>query len=196
MKFKALPLFLALGLASSAHAAPKFWENPSETPTPLPAPPVQTNEAPAEYDTATPTPVVAPVVEIPSPTPTPMPGLRAKNPTHAALFSVFVPGSGQVYAGDPVKGIVFAALFGVGLWQTLDNLSLVPDSGGNNLGTNNSLVAKNETLGNLFGLGTLAVYGFGIQDAFNTAVSYNKTNHLTLSLGIYPRASVLLAYRF
>ena len=71
------------------------------------------------------TPVVAPMVQIPTPTPTPLPGLSPKNPTEAALFSVFLPGSGQVYAGDPIKGIVFASLFGIGLWQTLDNLQLV-----------------------------------------------------------------------
>src|ERR1039458_6609005 len=103
-----------------------------------------------------------------------------KNPTHAALFSVVLPGSGQVYAGDPLKGLAFATLFGIGLWQTIDNLQLVNDGNGN-------LVSKNETAGNLFGLGTLAAYGFGIQDAFNTAANYNKQHHLTLGFGIYPR---------
>lgn len=197
MKLNALFLLAALTLASPLQAAPQFWDIKNATPTPPQPPDVSSVAQPAEFLTATPTPALAPRVEIPTPTPTPVPGLNPINPTHAALFSVFVPGLGHVYAGDPLKGLVFAAVFGVGLWQTIDNLSLVSDTpGGNTLGTSNNLVAKNETAGNLFGLVTLAAYGFGIQDAYSTAVNYNKNNHLTLSFGIVPRPNASLAYLF
>ncbi len=189
MKFKALALFAAFGLVSSLQAAPNFWEVAGATPTPPEPPQIQGIEQSMDSLTATPTPVVAPLVQVAAPTPTPQPGLSAKNPTQAALFSVFIPGSGHFYAGDPAKGLVFAALFGVGLWQTIDNLQLVSDNSG-------GLIAKNETAGNLFGLATLAAYGFGIQDAYNTAVTYNKKNYLTLNFGIAPRPNASLAYRF
>lgn len=189
MKLKSIAVLAALALPPGAFAAPTFWSVPSATATPPEPPVVQEQSEPLQYLTATPTAVVAPEVQIPSPTPTPQPGLRALNPTEAALFSVFVPGAGQVYAGDPAKGLVFATLFGIGLWQTLDNLQLVHDNSGN-------LVAKNETAGNLFGLATLAAYGFGIQDAYNTAANYNKRHYLTLNLGIAPYPSATLAYLF
>jgi TM2 domain-containing membrane protein YozV len=188
MKFKALLTLAALGLCSSLEAA-NFWNVPDATPTPLAPPEIQEWGNTVDVVKPTETPVSAPMVQIATPTPTPLPGLSPKNPTQAALFSVVIPGSGQVYAGDPIKGIVFASLFGIGLWQTLDNLQLVYDSSGD-------LVAKNETAGNLFGLATLAVYGFGIQDAYNTAASYNKKNYLTFHLGITPRPNANLAYMF
>jgi TM2 domain-containing membrane protein YozV len=188
MNSKFLAAWLFFATASTLAAAPQFWNNPNATPTPPPPPELQPIEEPAQYRAATPTPVTAPAVGIPTPTPTPRPGLHAKNPTEAALFSVFVPGSGEVYAGDPVKGIVFAALFGLGLWQTIDNFQLVNSSG--------SLVAKNETAGNLFGLATLAAYGFGIQDAYNTADRYNKRNYLTLRFDLAPIPNARLAYVF
>jgi len=193
MKLRALFILTAFGWASLLQAAPKFWEaKGTVTPTSLEPPQVQSlDEEPAEYKKATPTPVIAPAVEVPTPTPTPEPGLRPKNPTQAALFSVVIPGSGQVYAEDPVKCIVFAALFGVGLWQTINHFELVPEAP-----NSTNLVARNETLGNLFGLGTLAAYGFGIQDAYNTASSYNKSHHLTVEFGITPRLGANLAYRF
>lgn len=189
MKFKALLTMAVLVLPAILEAAPNFWNDPNATPTPLPAPDIQQSLEPVEVLTATPTPVLAPSVQVPTATPTPQPGLRPKNPTEAALFSVVIPGSGQVYAGDPLKGLVFATLFGLGLWQTLDNLQLVHDDSGN-------LVAKNETAGNLFGLATLAAYGFGIQDAYNTAGQYNKRNNLTLNFGIQPRPNASLAFSF
>jgi TM2 domain-containing membrane protein YozV len=187
MKFKALLTLAALGLCSGLEAA-NFWNVPNATPTPLPPPEIQEWGNTVDVVKPTDTPVLAPMVQVATPTPTPLPGLKLKKPTLAAIFSVVVPGSGQVYAGDPVKGIVFASLFGIGLWQTLDNLDLVNSS--------NGLVAKNETAGNLFGLATLAVYGFGIQDAYNTAASYNKKNYLTFHLGITPRPNANLAYMF
>jgi hypothetical protein len=189
MKLKVLSTLGVLVLPTLLIAAPNFWSNPNATPTPLPAPNVEQSEEPAVVQTTTPTPVSAPVVQIPTMTPTPKPGLRPKDPTTAALFSVVIPGAGHVYAGDPGKGIIFAALFAGGLIETIDNLQLVRNSSGD-------LVAKDETAGNLFGLATLAAYGFGIQDAFNTASDYNKNNHLTLNFGIQPRPNATLAYLF
>src|SRR5258708_11582917 len=162
MKLNAFFILLFLA-ASSLQAAPQFWNIKNATPTPPQPPDISAVEQPVAFLTATPTPVMAPKLQPLSPTPTPQPGLRAKNPTQAALFSVIIPGSGHVYAGDPLKGVVFAPLFGIGLWHTINNLQLVRDSSGN------VISAKNETAGNLFGLGTLAAYGFGIQDAYNTA---------------------------
>jgi hypothetical protein len=117
--------------------------------------------------------------------------MKPKSPTQAAIFSAVIPGSGQVYDEDPLRGLAFAALFGVGLWQTLDNFSLQPESPG---GT--TYKSKNEDLGNLFGLATLAVYGFGVMDAYNGAVGYNNRNHLSLSLGLKPLPNASLAFRF
>jgi hypothetical protein len=189
MKIRALLVIVILFWAFPLLATPKFW-NPQGTPTltPLPVPNVEAAEEPQDFLTMTPTPVIAPAVELPTPTPTPQPGLQPINPTQAALFSVVIPGSGQVYAGDPLKGLALAALFGAGLWQTLDNLQLVPSSSG--------LVAKKETAGSLFGLATLAVYGFGIQDAYNTAENYNRDNHLALRFNTSPCPNIRLAYLF
>ncbi len=159
-----------------------------DTPTPS-APETSNNVLPPSYQTATPTPIVVPSIQAVAPTPTPRPGLKPVDPTAAALFSVVIPGSGQVYAGDPLKGLVVASLFGVGLWQTLDNLSLHPDGSG-------KLVVKNEDIGSLVGLATLVVYGFQIQDASDTATHYNKVNYLTFNLGLSPEPKVQLAYRF
>jgi len=189
MKFTRLWLPLAWLLSATLQAAPNFWNNTDATPTPLEAPPVQAVEEPVEYKTATPTPVTAPAVEIPTATPTPQPGLKPLNPTQAALFSVFVPGSGHIYAGDPLKGIAFASVFGVALWQTIENLQTIPDGQG-------GLQSKNETAGNLFGLAALAAYGFGIQDAYNTAQNYNKRNYLSLNIEISPRPNAALAFLF
>ncbi len=195
MKSKSLLLLAFLGslvfsgIVSSLTAAPEFWTSESVTSTPIEPPDVDTVKQPAAYQTATPTPIVVPTVEAAAPTPTPLPGLKAIDPTMAAIFSAVVPGSGQVVANDPLRGFVIASLFGVGLWQTIDSLQLVKDSNG-------KLVSKDENLGSLLGLGTLAVYGFGIQDAFDTADKYNKKNYLTLNLGISPRLGASLVYNF
>jgi TM2 domain-containing membrane protein YozV len=191
MKYRSFGFLVFFAMTGALQAAPNFWDVPNATPTPVPAPEIQNWGQITEYNTPVPTPtaVMAPKFEYLSPTPTPQPGLSPKDPTVAALFSVVVPGAGHVYAGDPLKGIIFASLFGVGLWQTLDNLQLVRTSAGD-------LVAKDETAGNLFGLATLAAYGFGIQDAMNTATDYNKQNHLTVSLGLEPFPTATLAYRF
>jgi hypothetical protein len=172
-------------------AAPSFWQpNPSITPTPAP-PSLQEIVEPSQYKVATPTPQAVPEIQFATPTPTPLPWLKPKNPTKSAILSAIIPGLGQVDAGDPWKGLGFAAVFGVGLWQTLYNFQLVPQP--NNIGLNGS---RNEDLGHLFGLITLAAYGFGVQDAYSTAVSYNHRNHLAFSFGIEPRPSVDLAYLF
>lgn len=186
----ALVAFIAIGFMSSLHAGPQFWTSEQGTPTPPEAPDVNTSNLPSAYLTASPTPVPAPIIQAVAPTPTPRPGIGKIDPTAAALFSVIVPGSGEVYAGDPLKGVAVAALFGVGLWQTLDKLSLHSVSG------STELVAKDENLGSIFGLATLIVYGFQIQDASDTANAYNKRNYLTFNLGISPEPNVRFAYKF
>lgn len=191
MKLNSFFLAIAFLAVSSLQAAPQFWEQHGTiTPTMVVPQPVEEME-PSSYKIATPTPAAAPQVQYATPTPTPLPGISAKNPTQAAIFSAVIPGSGHVYAGDPVKGIIFAAVFGVGLWQTIDNFQLVPETPGST-----TLVSKNEDLGHLFGLVTLAAYGFGIQDAYSTAANYNKKNNLTLRFGITPRPNADLAYLF
>ena len=189
--FLVLAIFTVTGVSSYLHAGPQFWTSEQGTPTPPEAPNVSTEKVPSAYLTASPTPVVAPAIEAVAPTPTPRPGLKSIDPTAAALMSVVVPGSGEVYAGDPLKGLVIAALFGAGLWQTLNQLSLVPDP--NNVG---HVMSKDENLGSVFGLATLIVYGYQIQDASDTATRYNKKNYLTFNMGISPGPNVRLAYMF
>ncbi len=195
MKLLSLIVFLILfsafsiiGFSSRLHAAPQFWTSEDDTPTPPLAPGVDTSSVPSSYLTASPTPVLAPTIKAISPTPTPLPGLKPQDPTAAALFSAVVPGTGQVYAGDPLKGVVIAALFGVGLWQTIDNLSLQ--------NVNGTIQSKDEDLGNLCGLATLAIYGYQIQDASDISAQYNKKNYLTFNLGISPGPNARLAYMF
>ncbi len=191
MKLNAFLLSMTFLATSALQAAPQFWEQHGTiTPTMVVPQPVEEME-PASYKMATPTPEAAPQVQYATPTPTPLPGMNPTNPTQAAIFSAVIPGSGHIYAGDPVKGILFAAVFGVSLWQTIDNFTLVPESPGST-----TLKSKNEDLGHLFGLVTLAAYGFGIQDAYSTAANYNKRNNLTLQFGITPRPSADLAYSF
>jgi hypothetical protein len=161
-------ILISTGFSSSLHAAPQFWTSEQDTPTPIPAPSVNTSSVPISYLTASPTPVIVPRIKAVSPTPTPRLGLKPEDPTAAALLSVVVPGSGQVYAGDPLKGVVIAALFGVGLWQTIDNLSLQSASDGT-LST-----VKDEDLGSIEGLLTLAIYGYQIQDASDTELSTTR----------------------
>ncbi len=142
---------------------------------------------------------------MPSPTATPLPGIKPKDPTTAAIFSTVIPGVGQVYDEDPLRGLIFAGLFGVGLWQTIDNLSLVNGNNGaangaganpNDVSHNGNAVVKNEDAGELIGLATLAVYGFGIQDAANGANNYNHRNNLSLTFEVKPRSGAQLALRF
>lgn len=199
LKFLAcLILFLLPGPA--LWAVPSFWSVQGATPTPPAPPPVEQTEESSSVLAPSPTPEAVKSVVFPSPTPTPLPGLKSKDSTTAAIFSMIIPGSGQVYDDDPLRGVVFAALFGVGLWQTIDNLSLV--SGNNEAGNNGYLshngnsVIKNEDAGELIGLATLAVYGFGIQDAANGANNYNRRNNLSLTFQVKPRSGAQLALRF
>src|SRR5437879_401711 len=105
MKLNVFLTLIVLAAAPSLQATPKFWDVKDATPTPPQPPQVQgVEDQPVEYQTATPTPVLAPKLQKLSPTPTPEPGIGPVNPTAAALFSVIIPGSGHVYAGDPVKG--------------------------------------------------------------------------------------------
>jgi hypothetical protein len=185
MNLKALLLLALLGWVAPLQAAPTFFEpRGTQSPTPIPTPPLQEISEPAEYKVATPTPQAAPAVQLPTPTPTPLPGLHAKNPAEAAILSVVYPGGGQAYAGDPLKGLAFASVFAVGLWQTIDNFQLVNGA------------SRNNDLGHVFALITLADYGFGIQDAYNTADNYNRKNHLTLNIGMSPQPNASLAYSF
>ncbi|HXL73996.1 MAG TPA: hypothetical protein VN963_10270 [bacterium] len=198
--FLVLVTFVVIGSSSPIQAGHNFWTSEDESPTPTEVPKI-----PPEFLTASPTPVIVPAIQAVPPTPTPRPGLKAIDPTAAALFSVVVPGSGQVYAGDPLKGIVIAALFGVGLWQTIDNLSLqqinsglpqTQDVNGTQMTTTGTLQSKDEVLGSLEGLATLAIYGYQIQDASDISTQYNKKNYLTFNLGISPRPNARLAYMF
>jgi hypothetical protein len=192
MKLKSLLILSILFGASFAQASPQFWQPVgTQTPTPPPAPNIEETGQPEVFQTATPTAVTAPRITKQDPTPTPEPGLTAKNPTEAAIFSVVVPGAGQVYAGDPLKGLVFATLFGVSVWQTIDKFQLVPDRPGST-----NLIARDETLGNFFGLAAIASYGFGVLDAYNTAANYNRRHYLTLNFGITPRPNANLAFLF
>jgi hypothetical protein len=195
-----LVTFTVIGSSSPIQAEHNFWTSEDESPTPTEVPRIS-----SEFLTASPTPVIVPAIQAIPPTPTPRPGLKAIDPTAAALFSVVIPGSGQVYAGDPLKGIVIAALFGVGLWQTIDNLSLQPtnaglpqtqDLNGTETTTTGTLQSKDEDLGNLCGLATLIIYGYQVQDAADTADHYNKKNYLTFNLGISPGPNARLAYLF
>lgn len=177
-----LVVLLALPLSAAT-----FWEKDgTPTPTVLEVPTLEGLEEKKELPASV--PVEAPQVDFPTPTPTPLPGLAPKDPTTAALLSVAVPGGGQVYAGDPLKGLAFAAVFGVGLWQTLDNFALVEKDG--------EARSKDETLGHLFGLATLAAYGFGIQDAYATAEHYNRSRHLSFRWGVFPEWNAALALNF
>jgi hypothetical protein len=186
-----LLLFLWVQL-SLVQAEPTFW-NPSGTvtPTPVAAPPVLVPSEPVEFQTATPTPVLAPVVQVATSTPTAEPGVSHKDPGIAALFSLLVPGAGQVYDTDPLKGVAFAAVFGVSLWQTIDNLQLKPDTDGSGYE-----IPKNEDLGQLFGLFTLVAYGFGLEDAYDGAITYNRQHYVSLSLGLQPMANASFSYHF
>ena len=58
------------------------------------------------------------------------------------------------------------------------------------------LLLETRTPGELIGLATLAVYGFGIQDAANGANDYNRRNNLSLTFQINPRSGAQLALRF
>ncbi len=159
-----------LGL-STAWAEPTFWENAPQSPTPIPPP--RLAPLPVEKEgVATPTPVVAPSIPEIENVPEPVEGKSAKRPRTAGWMSAVLPGSGHVYAGEPIKGLFFAGAFGLTLWQSVDNLQkLQPD-----------YREKNATAGQIYGLAALVTYGFCVQDAFDSARRYNRRYHLKWTL--------------
>lgn len=169
-----------------------LWEREKE-PRELKPPKVETQKIEQAFPTVTPSPQPMPKVSFPeaTPTPTPRPGLRPKNPTKAAVLSLVIPGAGHVYSGETWKGILFAGVFGLTLWQSLDNFRLVEVPG------EPDPIAKDETAGSLYGLAALAAYGFGIQDAYNAALRYNRKNHLVFSPFQPPSLIIArIVYRF
>jgi hypothetical protein len=111
---------------SSAWSEPSFWKK--GTPTPITPKPPQVAPLPSdESEPATGqnqdgfTAVEAPALGEPVATPTPVPGKTPKSPTTAGLLSAVLPGSGHVYAGQPLRGLFFAGAFGLTLWQSLEN---------------------------------------------------------------------------
>jgi hypothetical protein len=178
--------------------AARMTPTPTIEPTPNPnlAPPkikpVKAKNIEADYLPAT-EPVVLPNISFPEkvePTPTPEPGMIPKDPLAAALLSAMVPGAGHAYSGEPLRGLFFAAAFGVSLYLTLDNLRLVDEA------NTDQRVARNETAGSLYGLATLAAYGFGIQDASSGARRYNRRHHLRFGFTVRPQPGAALALAF
>jgi hypothetical protein len=134
---------------------------------------------------ATPTPVVAPSLPETDGLPEPVAGKSPKRPRTAGWMSAVLPGSGHVYAGEPLKGLFFAGAFGLTLWQSVDNLQkLQPD-----------YREKNATAGQLYGLAAIVTYGFCVQDAFDSARRYNRRYHLKLTwvprAGPYARVALI-----
>jgi len=167
-----LSLFLAGG--SSAWSEPSFWHK-AGTPTPsAPAPP-QVAPLPADESNpeVAPTAVEAPTLPEPAEAPTPFPGKSPKRPTTAGLMSAVIPGSGHVYTGEPLKGLFFAGAFGVVLWLSIENFQKLQGQ----------YKAKDATAGQLYGLAAIVAYGFGVQDAYDSANRYNRRFHLKLSMG-------------
>ncbi len=166
---------------------------PSPTPNPNLAPPEIKARRGADDVLPAIAPVLLPNIAFPervTPSPTPVPGMVPKDPTAAAIFSAFIPGLGHAYCKEPLKGVFFAAAFGISLYLSLDNFRLetVPNS--------DERVARNETAGSLYGLATLAAYGFSIQDAYNSARRHNRRYHLDVALdpGSHPRVAFKVSF--
>jgi hypothetical protein len=124
-------------------------------------------------------PALAEVVD----TPTPVPGKNHKNPTTAGLMSAVIPGSGNFYAAQPLRGVLFAGAFGVCLWQSIENFKKIDGK------------IKNSNAGQLFGLGALVAYGFGVQDAYDSSNRYNRRYHLKLAFDPTTRGPRLMIAR-
>jgi len=159
---------------SSAWSEPSFWKKGTPTPSapkPPQVAPVDDEEInPTSLNAqASPTPVEAPALAEPAETPTPVPGKNPKNPTKAGLMSVVIPGSGHFYAAQPLRGVLFAGVFGVSLWQSIENFKKIDGK------------IKNSNAGQLYGLAALVAYGFGVQDAYDSANRYNRRFHLKLA---------------
>ncbi len=183
-----LAAFLLFFGALSARCEPTFWVKDG-TPTPVAPKPPQVaplQDATDAKDQVTPIAIEAPFLAEPSPTPTPEPGRTSKSPTKAALFSALLPGSGQVYTAQPLRGVCVAGVFGVALWQSIANFQKLPGE----------YKAKNATAGQLFALAAIATYGFGIQDAYDGANRYNRRYHLKASLDPQGRPRLTFAWVF
>jgi len=123
---------------------------------------------------------------------------RYKDPGTAALLSAIVPGSGQIYAGRPEKGILFltseVALFTVAGFYfdravyydaKSDRFDRFYDEYSESLLTYEEGYDKareKRTLGTVFVLSGLGVHLWNILDAANTAKNYNKRRSLALDI--------------
>jgi hypothetical protein len=173
-----------------AWSEPSFWNKGTPTPVapkpPQVAPiPVDENETAAEKAKNISEAVEAPVLGEPMATPTPVLGRKLKSPTKAGLFSAVLPGSGHVYAGQPVRGLLFAGVFGVTLWKSLENFKKNDDG-----------TMKNSNAGQLYGLAALLTYGFAVEDAYDSANRYNRRYHLKLSLNSKLGPHLMIARSF
>jgi hypothetical protein len=181
-----------------AKMAPKVRnrKTPPPTPTPNPnlAPPdVKVRKGTDDGSLPALAPATLPNIKFPdhvTPTPTPEPGLIPKDPTAAALFSVFLPGLGHAYCKEPLKGVFFAAAFGISLYLSIDNFRLESEP------NSDERVARNETAGSLYGLAALAAYGFSVQDAYNSARRYNRRHYLSVSFEPSPYPQVAMKVSF
>jgi hypothetical protein len=178
MKLSHLSLFgiFLLSGVTLGWSEPSFWNNGEPTPSalkpPQVAPYVDESAATKGKGPSSPVTIDAPALGDAAPLPTPAPGKKAKSPTQAGLFSALLPGAGQVYAGQPIRGLVIAGVFGVTLWQSLEQFKKRPGESD----------MKNPTAGQLLGLVTIAAYGFGVQDAYDGANRYNRRFHLKVSI--------------
>lgn len=185
-----LAALILLFPAASLRGQSRFWgEGKERNPRELKPPRVEPIPEEIFTPVPTPTPRLLPKVEFAelTPTPTPRPGVSPKSPSRAAVMSMVLPGSGHAYVGEPLKGLLFAGVFGVSVWQSLENFELVNAADG-------EVESRNETAGSLYGLAALAAYGFGIQDAYNGAKRYNRRHHFQVTF--LPRSRLLLQYRF
>lgn len=188
----AIPLSAADSVVEKKDSRAARTPTPQVTPNPKLAPPVV---KPGHDNLSFPVmaPATLPNVKFPDrvePTPTPVPGRVPKDPTAAAIFSALVPGLGHVYGREPLKGIFFAAAFGVSTYLSVDNFRLVKEP------NSDERVARNETAGSLYGLAALAAYGFSIQDAYNSARRYNRRQHFGVTLAPVPRPMAMVRMTF
>jgi hypothetical protein len=178
---------------SSRAVAPAKPSKRAPVPTPTPNPKLVPPDVKMRDVLPSIAPATLPDIKFPervTPSPTPDPGVMPKDPTAAALFSAFVPGLGHVYAKEPLKGVFFAAAFGLSLYLSVDNFRLESEP------NSDERVARNETAGSLYGLAALAAYGFSIQDAYNSARRHNRRHHLSVAFEPVPHPRVAFAVRF
>lgn len=181
-------IFLAMS-STAAWSDPTFWVKGTPTPVPPAAPqvaPLEVEGGPASKEPSGPTTIEAPLIAEASPEPTPEPGRSLKSPLKAGVLSALIPGAGDIYAAQPVRGVLVAGVFGVALWQSIENFQKLPGE----------YKSKNATVAQLCGLAAIATYGFGVQDAYDSANRYNRRYHLRLGLGPRFAPSLQLACSF